>query len=156
MIFSFFCFKKIFSDADFKLGTVIGIDLIKIHPVPGAIFLSPADFTNPNTHNSLCKVLDGKLVDVFMSDMAPNASGIAELDHESIVNLVVQALRFSLQVSKPGASFLAKIWNGRQITLLVKELERFFQSVHTVKPPASRSDSAEVYLLSQGFKGLKK
>lgn len=135
---------------------MIGIDLIRIHPIPGALLLSPMDFTKSSTQEKILQCLNGNLVDVFMSDMAPNATGVAALDHETVINLVFQALRFALQVSRPGGCFLAKIWNGGQTQSLMNELERFYKTVQIVKPPASRKDSAEIYLLSQGFKGLKK
>lgn len=143
------------TDTDSNPGTVVGIDLIRIHPIPGTILLSPMDFTKSSTQDKIHQCLNGKLVDVFMSDMAPNATGVAALDHEVIIDLVVQALRFALQVSRPGGSFLAKIWNGGQMQSLMNELERFYKTVHIVKPPASRKDSAEIYFFCQGFKGLK-
>ncbi|XP_034248607.1 rRNA methyltransferase 2, mitochondrial isoform X2 [Thrips palmi] len=142
-------------DTNSDIGTVVGIDLIRIHPIPGTILLSPMDFTKVSTQEKIQQCLNGKPVDVLMSDMAPNATGVAVLDHERIIDLVVQALRFALQVSRPGGSFLAKIWNGAQMQNLMNELERFYQTVHIVKPPASRKDSAEIYFYCQGFKGLK-
>lgn len=143
-------------DVDAEKGTVVGIDLLKIHPLPGAIFLCPADFTSKDTQKELLEVLNGKLVDVFMSDMAPNAAGVSQLDHECISNLVIQALRFALPISKPGGTFLAKLWHGNQMNPIKQELERFYGNVSIVKPPSSRKDSAEIFLLSRGFKGLKK
>lgn len=148
-------FFMTFSDTHSDIGTVIGIDLIRIHPIPGTLLLSPMDFTKTSTQEKIHQCLNGKLVDVFLSDMAPNATGVATLDHEMIIGLVFQALRFALQVSRPGAVFLAKIWSGGEMHLLLNDLERFYNLVHTVKPPASRKDSAEIYFLCQGFKGLK-
>ena len=138
-----------------ETGTVIGIDLIRMHPIPGAILLSPMDFTNPSSQQQLREILNGKSVDVFMSDMAPNATGISALDHECVINLVFQALRFALEVSRPGSTFLAKIWDGGQSSSLVYDLEQFYGLVQKVKPPASRKDSAEIYLMCRHFKGLK-
>lgn len=144
------------NDENAPVGTVVGIDLIKIHPIPGATLLSPMDFTSPVTQRKLLEVLDGKLVDVFMSDMAPNATGLASLDHEQIISLNMQALRFALQVSRPGSVLLVKIWNGGLLKTFLQDLEKFYCKVQIVKPPASRKDSAEIYIFSQGFKGLKK
>jgi len=144
-----------FSDTQNDTGTVVGIDLIRTHPIPGTILLCPMDFTQISTQEKIHQCLNGKLVDVFLSDMAPNATGIASLDHEIIIGLVFQAFQFALQVSRPGAYFLAKIWNGGEMQSLMNELERFYQKVHIVKPPASRKDSAEIYFLCESFKGLK-
>ncbi|KAJ1527838.1 hypothetical protein ONE63_007779 [Megalurothrips usitatus] len=139
-----------------KRGMVIAIDLIKMHHIPGAIFLSPMDFTHLSTQKKLLSILDGKLVDVFMSDMAPNATGVGALDHDGIINLVLQSFRFALDVSNPGGHFLAKIWDGGQTPAVIKDMQRFYENVYTVKPPASRQHSAEMYLLCQGFRGLKR
>lgn len=114
------------------------------------------DFTRSSSQEKLREILSQKPVDVFMSDMAPNATGVAALDHECVINLVFQALPFALEVSRPGGTFLAKIWNGGETSSLVRDLERFYELVHVVKPPASRKDSAEVYYLCRHFKGLKR
>ncbi|KAK3909434.1 rRNA methyltransferase 2, mitochondrial [Frankliniella fusca] len=144
------------NDSNAPVGTVIGIDLIKIRPIPGATLLSPMDFTSDVSQKKLQEILDSRLVDVFLSDMAPNATGMASLDHEQIMELTQEALRFSLQVSSPGSVFLVKIWNGGRLNSFLEDLKRFYLKVQIVKPPASRKESPEIYVLGKDFKGLKK
>lgn len=93
--------------------------------------------------------------DAVLSDMAPLATGAKAMDHEAITNLAYSALRFSVMVSRPGASFLVKIWDGGLASNLQADISKFYEKVKVVKPEASRSDSAEMFLLARQFKGLK-
>jgi 23S rRNA (uridine2552-2'-O)-methyltransferase len=88
--------------------------------------------------------------------MAPSSSGFKEMDHECIVKLSYSALKFCLKISKVGGFFITKIWDGGMRQKLESDLKIFYDKVQTVKPDASRSDSAECFLLARGFKGLKK
>ncbi|KAJ4443252.1 rRNA methyltransferase 2, mitochondrial [Periplaneta americana] len=142
-------------DAKKSVGQVIAIDRLPIYPIEGAKVLGNADFTSLSTHAKLTEMLSGTRVNVVLSDMAPNATGIREMDHENIVHLAYTALRFAVQVSQVGACVLLKIWDGRDTSKLEKDLARFYEHVKTVKPPASRTDSAEKFLLGRKFKGLK-
>jgi 23S rRNA (uridine2552-2'-O)-methyltransferase len=113
------------------------------------------DFTTPSAQAQLQELLDGKKVNVVLSDMAPNATGVREMDHENILHLAYSALRFAVQVSCVGGCVLLKIWDGRESSRLEQDIGRFYKQVKVVKPPASRADSAEKFLLARMFKGLK-
>ncbi|XP_055327562.1 rRNA methyltransferase 2, mitochondrial-like [Paramacrobiotus metropolitanus] len=134
-----------------KNGLVIGVDLLPINPLPGAIFLQECDFTKPKTQQAVQDLLKGEEVDVVLSDMAPNASGMREMDHDLIIHLCRTALQFALKVLAENGVFLCKVWDGRQLTDFVAELKQYFKMVRNVKPPASRDDSSEKYVLATGF-----
>lgn len=137
------------------MGQVIAVDRNPIYPIEGAMLMGGIDFTTPSAHAKLQELLDGKKVNTVLSDMAPNASGIREMDHENIVHLAYSALRFAVQVSCVGGSVLLKVWDGRESARLEQDIARFYKQVKIVKPPASRADSAEKFLLARIFKGLK-
>ena len=94
----------------------------------------------------------GGPVDVVLSDMAANATGHAQTDHLKIMALVEAAADFAREVLAPGGTFLAKVLQGGTETGLLASLKRDYKSVKHVKPPSSRSDSAELYLLATGFR----
>ncbi|KAK3594381.1 hypothetical protein CHS0354_009673 [Potamilus streckersoni] len=144
------------SDPDQHTGTVIGIDIQHMFPVPGATILDQHDFTKQETQLKLTELLCGKQADVILSDMAPNASGSRELDHDQIVQLCMSVLEFSPRVLRPGGTVLCKLWMGRDTQTLHSVMERMFSRVKVVKPDASRSDSAEIFLLGTDFVGIKK
>ncbi|XP_064089913.1 rRNA methyltransferase 2, mitochondrial-like [Macrobrachium nipponense] len=135
-------------------GLVVGIDLLGIHPLPGAIFLSGKNFTNPETQHEILKILDGRKVNVVLSDMAPNASGTRAMDHENIIDLAYSALNFAVQHSALKASFLCKVWDGSRDMKLKSDMERYYGSVKVIKPNASRKDSSEKFLLGKNFQGI--
>ncbi|KAK4313426.1 hypothetical protein Pmani_015235 [Petrolisthes manimaculis] len=135
-------------------GLVIGVDLLTIHPLPGATLMGGRDFTLPKTQQLILDVLQGRKIDVVLSDMAPNATGSKYLDHDSIITLAYSALRFALQHSNKGAIFLCKIWDGQKSEQFIKDMRRFYNIVKEVKPPASRSDSTEKFVLGKNFYGL--
>ena len=140
-----------------RLGSlVVSIDRNPMHPVPGAIVFDRTDFTSPLLHSRILSILDGRQVDFVCSDMAPNASGQHSLDHDAIMNLCFVSLKFSLQVLRPKTGcYLTKFWDGARKEELTKLLEKFFARVDFVKPPASRVDSSEAFLLGREFKGIK-
>jgi len=132
-------------------GRVIGIDLLEVEPLPGADF-EVMDFLDPNAPERLVAWLGGK-ADVVLSDMAANATGHKKTDHLRIVGLVELAADFACEVLAPGGHFLAKVIQGGTEGALLARLKREFASVHHMKPPASRADSAELYVLASGFRG---
>lgn len=136
-------------------GTVIAIDKSPIFPIDGAIILSRADFTEDQTRVTLKKMLNDRSVDVVLSDMAPNASGMKELNHEIITQLCYSVLKFAITFSNVGGTCLMKIWDGKNAVKLHDDMLRFYKTVRWVKPDASRSDSSELFLLGRNFKGLK-
>jgi 23S rRNA (uridine2552-2'-O)-methyltransferase len=88
--------------------------------------------------------------------MAPNASGLASMDHDKIINLSYEVLKFALSHSYPGAHFVTKIWSGHGRDKLLDDLAKFYSDARALKPKASRTDSSEIYLAGFNFKGLKK
>ncbi|MDP2410695.1 MAG: RlmE family RNA methyltransferase [Pseudolabrys sp.] len=132
-------------------GRVIAIDLLEIDPLPGVEF-TRMDFLDPSAPDQLKEMLGGK-ADVVLSDMAANATGHRKTDHIKIVALVEAAGEFAREVLAPGGTFLAKVLQGGAETELLAGLKRDFTTVKHVKPGASRSDSAELYLLATGYRG---
>jgi 23S rRNA (uridine2552-2'-O)-methyltransferase len=133
-------------------GRVIAIDLQDMDPLPGVEF-ALIDFLDPTAPDRL-KAMLGGLADVVLSDMAANATGHRKTDHIKIVALVEAAAEFAREVLAPGGTFLAKVLQGGTEASLLAPLKRDFATVKHVKPAASRSDSAELYLLATGFRGL--
>ena len=130
---------------------VIGLDINPMEPLAGSIFLH-VDFTLPEALDMLAEKLKGP-VDVVLSDMAPPASGHQQTDHLRIVGLVELAIDFALHVLAPGGTFVAKVWQGGSDKELLAVLKKNFTKVKHIKPPASRKDSAETYVVAEGFKG---
>jgi len=136
---------------------VISIDLNHFHDIDGAIALKNMDFTKPMTQAKILNILDGRLVDIVCSDMAPSASGVRTLDHDRIIKLCYSALTFALPNLRPkSGAFLCKSLSGSNDQRLFDDLSKFFERVHRVKPPSSRSDSTEFFYLATHFKGVKK
>ncbi len=132
-------------------GRVVAIDLLEIDPIPGVEF-AQLDFLADDAPEKLRTMLGGK-ADVVICDMAANTIGHRKTDHLKIVALVEAAAEFASEVLAPGGAFLAKVIQGGTEGELLKTLKRDFASVKHVKPPASRSDSAELYMLATGFRG---
>ncbi len=132
-------------------GRIIGIDLLEIEPLPGAEF-RVMDFLNEDAPQLLIEWLGGK-ADVVLSDMAANATGHKKTDHLRIIGLVELAADFACGALAPGGAFLAKVFQGGTENELLARLKRDFAVVRHVKPQASRTDSAELYVLATGFRG---
>ena len=132
-------------------GRVLAIDVLDMKPIAGVEFLK-LDFLD-NTAPHQLKALLGGQADLVLSDMAANATGHRQTDHLRIMALAEAAAHFAREVLAPGGSFLCKVLQGGTEAALLAELKRDFASVKHVKPPASRSDSAELYLLARGFRG---
>jgi 23S rRNA (uridine2552-2'-O)-methyltransferase len=133
------------------VGRVIALDILDMKPVAGVEFLK-LDFLDDAAPASLKSMLGGK-ADVVLSDMAANATGHRETDHLRIMALAEAAADFAREVLAEGGAFLCKVLQGGTEARLLAELKRDFATVKHVKPPASRSDSAELYLLARGFRG---
>jgi 23S rRNA (uridine2552-2'-O)-methyltransferase len=130
---------------------VVGIDLLDIDPVAGAVFLK-GDFNDPAVEAELAALLGGR-AELVLSDMAPNTTGHAATDHIRIVALTELALDFALRVLAPGGAFVAKVFQGGSEKQLLEPMKRHFATVRHAKPPASRKDSSELYVVATGFKG---
>uniref|UniRef100_A0A8C3YLM7 rRNA methyltransferase 2, mitochondrial n=1 Tax=Catagonus wagneri TaxID=51154 RepID=A0A8C3YLM7_9CETA len=144
------------TDATAPVGFVLGVDLLPVYPLEGATFLCPADVTDPRTFQRIRELLPGGKADVILSDMAPNATGIRGLDHDRLISLCSSLLDMAPDVLHPGGAFLCKIWAGSQSHRLQKRLAEEFQNTKTVKPEASRKESAELYLLATQYRRWKR
>ena len=131
-------------------GRVLAIDILDMKPIAGVEFLK-LDFLDHTAPQRLKDLLGGQ-ADLVLSDMAANATGHRRTDHLRIMALAEAAAHFAREVLAPGGSFLCKVLQGGTEAALLAELKRDFASVKHVKPPASRSDSAELYLLARGFR----
>jgi 23S rRNA (uridine2552-2'-O)-methyltransferase len=131
-------------------GRVVAIDLLGMPPIPGVDFLK-LDFLDPEAPDRLKAMLGGE-ADLVLSDMAANATGHRQTDHLKIMALAEAAAMFAREVLKTGGAFLCKVLRGGTEGALLTALKRDFAAVRHVKPAASRSDSAELYLLATGFR----
>jgi 23S rRNA (uridine2552-2'-O)-methyltransferase len=131
-------------------GRVVAIDILPMDAIAGVEF-AQLDFLEPGAPEKLTVLLGGP-ADVVLSDMATNATGHAKTDHLKIMGLVEAAADFAREMLAPGGTFLAKVLQGGTEAALLVGLKRDFESVKHVKPAASRSDSAELYLLATGYR----
>jgi 23S rRNA (uridine2552-2'-O)-methyltransferase len=132
-------------------GRVVALDLLPMDPVPGATILE-GDFQDPAAERAVEAALGGR-ADLVLSDMAPNTTGHAATDHLRIMALAELALDFALRVLAPGGAFVAKVFQGGSEKAFLGTLKQRFAQVRHAKPPASRKDSAELYVVATGFKG---
>lgn len=136
-----------------KESRIVAVDLSEVAPLAGVTILM-ADFTESATVQALLDNLtDG--ADVVLSDMAAPACGMTDVDHIRIMNLVEAAYEFACLVLKPGGVFVAKVLQGGTEAALLTRLKKSFAKVSHFKPPASRKDSAEMYVVAQGFRKPK-
>lgn len=131
---------------------VVAIDYLGMDSIPGVAILEK-DFLDPDAPDLIKQALGGERADIVLSDMAAPTTGHRATDHLRIVALCEAAAEFARDVLKPGGSFLAKVFRGGTENALLTDLKRDFAKVQHVKPPASRSDSPELYLLATGFRG---
>ena len=129
---------------------VVGVDLLAVDPVAGATILQ-GDFTDPAMQERLTAALGGK-ADLVLSDMAPNTTGHAGTDHLRIVALAEAALDFAVGVLAEGGGFVAKVFQGGAEKTMLERLKRDFAAVRHAKPPASRKESSELYVVATGFR----
>lgn len=132
-------------------GQVYALDRLEFPPLPGVIRIQ-GDFEDEATVLALEKRLGGASVDLVLSDMAPNISGVAALDQARTVALAERALEFALKHLKPQGKFLVKVFHGAGYEAFLKTMRGCFHAVVVRKPDASRSRSREVYLLGRGVK----
>jgi len=131
-------------------GKVVGLDLLPVDPVSGATILE-GDFQDPEAERAVEAALGGQ-ADLVLSDMAPNTTGHNATDHLRIMGLAELALDFALRVLAPGGAFVAKVFQGGSEKAFLETLKQRFAQVRHAKPPASRKDSAELYVVATGFK----
>lgn len=130
-------------------GRVVALDLLEMPPLAGVDFIR-GDFREPEPLAELEAVLEGRSVDLVMSDMAPNISGVAAVDQPRAMALAELAAEFAIDWLKPGGDFLVKVFQGEGFDAFVADMRRQFGKVMVRKPDASRPRSREVYLVAKG------
>lgn len=133
-------------------GQIVAIDYLGMEPLPG-VEIVQLDFTEAQAEAKLKSLLRGGAADVVLSDMAAPTVGHSKTDHLRIMGLAEAAAAFACDVLTPGGTFLCKVFQGGTEKDLLALLKSSFAVVRHVKPPASRSDSAELYVLATGFRG---
>ncbi len=142
-----------------KKCKVVAIDLLDMDELPGVVFFK-GDFMDDDAPDKLktelLKLDRSGLADAVLSDMAPNTIGHKQTDHLRIMAVVEAAYYFACEILKPGGTFVAKVFQGGAEQDLLKDMKKRFEKVKHIKPPASRKDSSEQYLIATGFKPLDK
>jgi 23S rRNA (uridine2552-2'-O)-methyltransferase len=133
-------------------GRVIASDILEMDALAGVDFLQ-GDFTEESVFEQLLAMLGEELADLVISDMAPNMSGVRDVDQPKSMYLVELAVDMARQVLKPGGTFVAKVFQGEGFDELIRDLRASYSSVVTRKPGASRPRSREVYVVARGIKG---
>lgn len=134
-----------------KKGRVLATDLLEMDPVPGVDFVQ-GDFREQAVVDKLINILDGGKVDLVISDIAPNISGMSAVDQPRSMYLCELALDFARQQLKSGGGLVVKVFHGAGFDDFVRDARTSFSRVVTRKPKASRSKSREVYMVATGFK----
>ena len=132
---------------------IVGIDLLPVDPIEGVTILQ-MDFMADEAPGAIAAALDGP-PDLVLSDMAANTVGHKQTDHLRTMGLVETAVDFAITTLAPGGAFVAKVFAGGTDGELLTILKKNFASVKHAKPPASRKDSSEWYVIAQGFKGRR-
>lgn len=130
--------------------TVIALDLLPMDPIPGVTFMQ-GDFMNDDAPETLLNQL-GEGADLVLSDMAPNTTGHKNTDHLRIMALVEAAYEFAREVLKPGGTFVAKVFQGGAESEMLAQMKKDFETIKHIKPPASRSESAEQFLVALNYR----
>lgn len=133
-------------------GAVIALDILPMEPLPGVEFIQ-GDFRETMVLNQLLERLANRPVDLVISDMAPNTSGIKAVDQPRGMYLAELALAFAQERLRPGGDFLVKVFQGEGFDPFLQNLRRRFAGVAPRKPKASRARSAEQYLLARNYRG---
>jgi len=133
-----------------KSGKIVAIDILPLSPIKYVTFIQ-GDFTTSEIVKLLLNSLGDDKVDLIFSDMAPNTTGIPEVDHLRSMNLAESAFDFAKSNLKQNGSFLVKVFQGKNLDNLVKSLKLFFTTVSIIKPKSSRQRSREVFLLGLKF-----
>ena len=129
---------------------VIALDILAMEPIEGVTVIT-GDFTSQEVLDQLIELLDGASIDLVLSDMAPNISGMKAVDQPRAMYLAELALDFCRQVMAPGGDFLVKVFQGEGFDAYLRDMRKLFRKVVVRKPSASRPRSREVYLLGRDF-----
>jgi 23S rRNA (uridine2552-2'-O)-methyltransferase len=133
------------------MGQVVAIDILEMDQLPGVEFIQ-MDFTDNEAPERLKEMLGGP-ADLVLSDLSPNTTGHKKTDHLRMMGLVEMAWEFAHEVLAPNGSFVTKVFQGGTEGDLLAQIKPLFKTVKHVKPPASRAESSEIYLVAQGYKG---
>jgi len=133
-------------------GQIVAIDILEMEPVAGVEFVQ-LDFMDESAPTRLEAMLREGRADVVLSDMAAQGTGHTRTDHLRIMGLAEAAVEFACAVLSPGGAFVCKVLQGGTERELLDRLKRVFATVRHVKPPASRAESAELYVVATGFRG---
>lgn len=136
-------------------GLVVGVDLLQVYPLEHATLIGNVDFTTEKGQQKIREVVKERKLDVVLSDMAPKATGVRDLDQDNIMTLCYSVLRFAVQMSQVDATVLMKVWSNGDVKKLETDMGKYYKNVRVVKPNSSRNDSAEHFLLGRGFLGLE-
>lgn len=134
-------------------GLLVAVDLLPMNSIPGVECIQ-GDFTESTILERIWERLAGKQVDLVLSDMLPNTSGITDVDQEKSITLVSLALEFAERILKKGGVFLCKFLQGRGFEEMMQDIQKQFKKVKICKPAASRKHSREVYILGEGYMGI--
>ncbi len=132
-------------------GKVIAIDILEMEAISGVEILH-GDFLDQEIYKKLCALIGDRKVDGIVSDIAPNTIGHKKTDHLRLMHLVSYAYDFTTKFLKKDGYFITKLFEGGAQKDLLIEIKKAFKSVRHIKPPASRKDSSEMYLLATGYK----
>ena len=130
---------------------IVAIDLLPIDEIPGVTFFQ-MDFMEDEAPDTLINALGGEKADVVMSDIAHNTVGHRSTDHTKIMLLVEAAYEFAIEVLKPNGAFVAKVFQGGTEGELLARMKKYFKTVKHLKPPSSRKESPETFVVAQGFR----
>ena len=144
-------FSQVAQDVVGETGRVIALDQLDMDPLDGVEFIK-GDFTEDATLQQLLQLLDGRPVDLVISDMAPNLSGMKGIDQPRSIYLVELALEVSTRILEAGGSLLVKCFEGSGIDKVRQSFRESFRQVNNFKPDASRSRSREIYLLGRSYR----
>ncbi len=133
-------------------GSVVALDILPMDGIAGVDVLI-GDFTEAAVYDRLLELIGDRTTDLVISDMAPNVTGVREVDQSRSMHLVELATEFAVSVLSPGGSFVTKIFQGQGYDEFVRDLRRVFNRVIVRKPDASRAKSREVYVVAKGFVG---
>lgn len=142
--------SQIVADIVGNEGLVVALDILQMDPLPGVEVLQ-GDFQQEEVFNHLLATLDGRAVDVVLSDMAPNMSGMRSIDQPKAIYLCELTLDLARNVLKPGGNMVLKLFQGEGSDAFIKECRQSFRKIVIRKPAASRARSREVYLLALNY-----
>ncbi|KAK9448890.1 FtsJ-like methyltransferase-domain-containing protein [Limtongia smithiae] len=131
-------------------ATIVSVDLQPIAPIPGVITLQ-ADITHPSTLTNILSLFGGEPADFVCSDGAPDVTGLHDLDEYIQAQLLLSALALATSLLRPGGTFVAKVFRGRDVDLLYSQLALLFTNVTCAKPRSSRASSLEAFIVCQGY-----